>query len=62
MTSGVITASAVLKRNLFTDISRLQKELKKKRWAVREMDLSVLKVAQFTILMVKNCSYVIAFY
>ena len=31
MNSGVITASAVLKRNLFTDISRLQKELKKTR-------------------------------
>lgn len=62
MTSGVITASAVLKRNLFTDISRLQKKLKKTRWAVREMDLSALKVAQFTIVMVKNSSYVIAFY
>ena len=30
MTSGVITASAVLKRNLFADMNRLQKELKKK--------------------------------
>ena len=30
MSSGVITASAVLKRNLFADMSRLQKELKKK--------------------------------
>ena len=30
MSSGVITASAVLKRNLFADMSRLKKELKKK--------------------------------
>ncbi|KAL9967928.1 hypothetical protein ACROYT_G026237 [Oculina patagonica] len=31
MSSGVITASAVLKRNVFADMSRLQKELKKKK-------------------------------
>ena len=33
MFSGVITASAVLKRNLFSDMSRLQKELKDKATA-----------------------------
>ncbi len=31
MSGGVITASAVLKRNVFADMSRLQKELKKKK-------------------------------
>jgi all-trans-retinol 13,14-reductase len=34
MFSGVITASAVLKRNLFADMGRLQKALKKKKAAM----------------------------
>ena len=34
MFSGVITASAVLKRNLFADMDRLQKALKKKKAAM----------------------------
>jgi len=41
--SGVITASAVLKRNLFADMSRLQKELKTKPTVSREVENGALK-------------------
>jgi len=34
MFSGVITASTVLKRNLFADVGRLQKALKRKKAAI----------------------------
>ena len=45
MFSGVITASAVLKRNLFADMSRLHSELKKKNKAAKsgEVENGVVK-------------------
>lgn len=43
MSSGVITASAVLKRNLFGDMSRLQKRLKNKASRSREVENGSVK-------------------